>query len=108
MYGGHITDGFDRRLNNTYLANLIVPEVLQSYQLGPSFRTPDPAKTEFASYQKFVEEKTPPENPQVYCAGRACSLESGGSALVQAPGARRLMSPAAYWPQPAAASRSSL
>ncbi|CDJ30567.1 uncharacterized protein EMH_0006840 [Eimeria mitis] len=64
MYGGHITDGFDRRLNNTYLANLILPEVLQSYQLGPSFRTPDPAKTEFAAYQKFVEEKTPPENPQ--------------------------------------------
>ncbi|CDI86634.1 hypothetical protein EPH_0074210 [Eimeria praecox] len=66
MYGGHITDGFDRRLNNTYLANLILPEVLQSYQLGPSFRTPDPAKTEFAAYQKFVEEKTPPENPQVF------------------------------------------
>ncbi|CDI77483.1 hypothetical protein EAH_00000540 [Eimeria acervulina] len=64
MYGGHITDGFDRRLNNTYLANLILPEVLQSFQLGPSFRTPDPAKTEFAAYQKFVEEKTPPENPQ--------------------------------------------
>lgn len=67
MYGGHITDGFDRRLNNTYLANLILPEVLQSFQLGPSFRTPDPAKTEFAAYQKFVEEKTPPENPQVWC-----------------------------------------
>lgn len=65
MYGGHITDGFDRRVNNTYLAGLILPEVLQSYQLGPSFRTPDPAKTDFALYEKFVEERTPPENPQV-------------------------------------------
>ncbi|KAL8448487.1 hypothetical protein Emed_003748 [Eimeria media] len=66
MYGGHITDNFDRRLNNSYLANIILPEVLQSYQLAPSFRTPDPAKTDFAAYQKFVEEKTPPENPQVF------------------------------------------
>ncbi|KAL8430803.1 hypothetical protein ACSSS7_005707 [Eimeria intestinalis] len=64
MYGGHITDNFDRRLNNSYLAKIILPEVLQSYQLAPSFRTPDPAKTDFAAYQKFVEEKTPPENPQ--------------------------------------------
>ncbi|KAL8275355.1 hypothetical protein Esti_000677 [Eimeria stiedai] len=66
MYGGHITDNFDRRLNNSYLANIILPEALQSYQLAPSFRTPDPAKTDFAAYQKFVEEKTPPENPQVF------------------------------------------
>ncbi|OEH75839.1 hypothetical protein cyc_03720 [Cyclospora cayetanensis] len=74
MYGGHITDGFDRRLNNNYLANLILPEVLQSYQLGPSFRTPDPAKTDFVAYQKFVEEKTPPESPQeVSGVGRVAS-----------------------------------
>ncbi|KAL8453322.1 hypothetical protein Emag_001932 [Eimeria magna] len=66
MYGGHITDNFDRRLNNSYLASIILPEALQSYQLAPSFRTPDPAKTDFAAYQKFVEEKTPPENPQVF------------------------------------------
>lgn len=82
MYGGHITDGFDRRLNNTYLANLILPEVLQSYQLGPSFRTPDPAKTDFAAYQKFVEEKTPPENPQVAFKSLSSAEPANNSALL--------------------------
>jgi dynein heavy chain len=29
MYGGHITDGWDRRTNNSYLYVLIRPEILQ-------------------------------------------------------------------------------
>jgi len=28
MYGGHITDAWDRRTNNTYLMVLIKPELL--------------------------------------------------------------------------------
>jgi len=28
MYGGHITDFWDRRTNNTYLVTLIKPELL--------------------------------------------------------------------------------
>lgn len=67
MYGGHITDAFDRRLTATYLSLLVVPEALVSLPLATNFKTPEPAKTDFAAYQKFVEEKTPPESPQVCC-----------------------------------------
>lgn len=31
MYGGHITDGWDRRTNSTYLEVLIKPELLQPH-----------------------------------------------------------------------------
>merc|ERR1711935_311329 len=41
MYGGHITDDWDRRTNNTYLDKLIVPEILNKMQLtmAPGFRS---------------------------------------------------------------------
>ena len=38
MYGGHITDNWDRRTNNTYLLVLIRPEIMQkmkAWRLGP-------------------------------------------------------------------------
>ena len=46
MYGGHITDYWDRVTNNTYLQKLIVPEILNKMQLtmAPGFRSPDPNK----------------------------------------------------------------
>jgi dynein heavy chain len=33
MYGGHITDDWDRRTNNTYLKVLMRPEILNGMQL---------------------------------------------------------------------------
>lgn len=52
MYGGHITDGWDRRTNNTYLLVLIRPEILTKMQLtlAPGFRSPDPMKFQRADY----------------------------------------------------------
>jgi dynein heavy chain, axonemal len=35
MYGGHITDAWDRRTNNAYLSVYLVPDILKGYQLGP-------------------------------------------------------------------------
>lgn len=48
MYGGHITDNWDRRTNNTYLEVILRPEILQQMQLTlqPGFKSPDPAKFE--------------------------------------------------------------
>jgi len=45
MYGGHITDDWDRITNNTYLSFLIRPEILDNMQLthAPGFRPPTPA-----------------------------------------------------------------
>lgn len=46
MYGGHITDDWDRRTNGTYLEVLIRPEIMTQMQLTlqPGFKSPDPAK----------------------------------------------------------------
>lgn len=41
MYGGHITDDWDRRLCRTYLAEYIRPEMLEGdIHLAPGFQIP--------------------------------------------------------------------
>lgn len=68
MYGGHITDNWDRRTNNSYLIVLIRPEILQQMQLtlAPGFKSPDPVKFDREAYRKYIEEKLPPEQPQMF------------------------------------------
>ena len=44
MYGGHITDNWDRRTNATYLAVIIKPEILTNANLAQGFKSPDPNK----------------------------------------------------------------
>ena len=65
MYGGHITDNWDRRTNNTYLEVIIRPEILQGAQLtsAPGFKSPDPNKFDREAYRRYIEEKLPPEIP---------------------------------------------
>ena len=64
MYGGHITDNWDRRTNATYLRVLIRPELLQpSFNLGTAFKSPDPSKFDYEAYRKYIEEKLPIEAP---------------------------------------------
>lgn len=68
MYGGHITDGWDRRTNNTYLKVLIRPEILNGMQLtcAPGFKSPDSLKFDREAYRKYIEEKLPQESPQMF------------------------------------------
>ena len=68
MYGGHITDDWDRRTNNTYLEVVIRPEIMTQMQLTlqPGFKSPDPAKFERAQYVAYIEEKLPPEQPAMF------------------------------------------
>ena len=68
MYGGHITDNWDRRTNNTYLDVLLRPEILQQMQLtlAPGFKSPDPLKFDREAYRKYIEEKLPPEQPLMF------------------------------------------
>ena len=68
MYGGHITDNWDRRTNNTYLEVLIRPEILQQMQLTltPGFKSPDPLKFDRAAYARYIEEKLPTEEPKMF------------------------------------------
>lgn len=68
MYGGHITDNWDRRTNMSYLTVLIRPEILQQMQLtlAPGFKSPDPLKFDREAYRKYIEEKLPIEQPQMF------------------------------------------
>jgi len=68
MYGGHITDAWDRRTNNSYLEVLIRPEILQLMQLtcAPGFKSPDPHRFDREAYRKYVEERLPVEIPQMF------------------------------------------
>uniref|UniRef100_A0A7S2PZ92 Dynein heavy chain C-terminal domain-containing protein n=3 Tax=Zooxanthella nutricula TaxID=1333877 RepID=A0A7S2PZ92_9DINO len=66
MYGGHITDPWDRRVNNTYLLVLVTPELLVGANLCPGFKSPDSTKLEYVHYVKYIEERFPPEIPQMF------------------------------------------
>lgn len=68
MYGGHITDNWDRRTNATYLRVLIKPQIMtgMNMTLAPGFRSPDPVKFDRSAYVKYVEDKLPVEIPQMF------------------------------------------
>ena len=68
MYGGHITDDWDRRTNGTYLEVIIRPEIMTQMQmtLQPGFKSPDPAKFERQQYANYIEEKLPVEQPAMF------------------------------------------
>ena len=69
MYGGHITDDWDRRTNNAYLEELIRPELLNNMNLvpgaSPIYRIPDPNKNNFDDYVKYID-KLPNESPLMF------------------------------------------
>jgi len=68
MYGGHITDDWDRRTNATYLEMIIRPEIMTQMQLTlqPGFKSPDPAKFERDQYAAYIEDKLPVEAPAMF------------------------------------------
>jgi len=66
MYGGHITDPFDRRVDNTYLAVLVIPDLLNGMNLAPGFKSPDATKMDYQAYIKYIDEKFPAESPSLY------------------------------------------
>lgn len=68
MYGGHITDNWDRRTNETYLEVLIQPKIMENMNLtlAPGFRSPNPIKFNRPEYVAYVDEKLPQEIPQMF------------------------------------------
>ncbi|KAL7886390.1 hypothetical protein AOLI_G00041110 [Acnodon oligacanthus] len=65
MYGGHITDEWDRRLCRTYLQELFNHELFEGgLFLCPGF--PAPPDLDYAGYHSYVEERLPAENPSMY------------------------------------------
>jgi dynein heavy chain len=65
MYGGHITDDWDRVLCMAYLQSYIVPDCLEGLELTPGF--PNPAPMSYVEYVQLVQsEAFPAESPVLY------------------------------------------
>uniref|UniRef100_A0A8C8AZP1 Dynein axonemal heavy chain 17 n=1 Tax=Otus sunia TaxID=257818 RepID=A0A8C8AZP1_9STRI len=65
MYGGHITDDWDRRLCRTYLSEYIHEELLEGeVYLAPGFLIPP--SLDYEGYHKYIDENLPPESPHLY------------------------------------------
>nr|CAI9700520.1 unnamed protein product [Rangifer tarandus platyrhynchus] len=65
MYGGHITDDWDRRLCRTYLAEYIRAEMLEGeILLAPGFQIPP--NLDYKGYHEYIDENLPPESPYLY------------------------------------------
>ena len=65
MYGGHITDDWDRRLCKVYLEEFMHPDQLDGeLMLAPGF--PTPPNTDYAGYHQYINQNLPPESPHLY------------------------------------------
>ncbi|XP_056152723.1 LOW QUALITY PROTEIN: dynein heavy chain 9, axonemal [Lampris incognitus] len=65
MYGGHITDDWDRRLCRTYLEEFIRPEMMEGeLHLAPGF--PLPGNMDYHSYHQYIDDALPAESPYLY------------------------------------------
>nr|XP_031541762.1 dynein heavy chain 17, axonemal [Vicugna pacos] len=65
MYGGHITDDWDRRLCRTYLAEYVRAEMLEGeILLAPGFQIPP--NLDYKGYHEYIDENLPPESPYLY------------------------------------------
>ncbi|ALC45571.1 CG41497 [Drosophila busckii] len=65
MYGGHITDDWDRRLCQTFLEELLQQDLIDGdFELCPGF--PAPPNLEFEGYHSYINEMLPEESPMLY------------------------------------------
>ena len=64
MYGGHITDAWDRRLCITFLKAYVREELLEGLQLFPGFTTPP--NLSYKEYLDYVTENLERETPAAY------------------------------------------
>ncbi|XP_030250577.1 dynein heavy chain 11, axonemal isoform X3 [Sparus aurata] len=65
MYGGHITDDWDRRLCKTYLQEFMHPKMFEGELfLCPGFLAPP--FMDYGGYHSYIDEHLPSENPTLY------------------------------------------
>ncbi|XP_063266171.1 dynein axonemal heavy chain 17 [Prinia subflava] len=65
MYGGHITDDWDRRLCRTYLSEYVRPEMLDGdVSLAPGFMIPP--RMDYEAYHQYIDNNLPAESPHLY------------------------------------------
>merc|ERR1719240_1705484 len=62
MYGGHITDPWDRRITSTYLEIQLCPDLIDEktdFMMAPGLKPL--LEGNFKDYQNYIEEASPPE-----------------------------------------------
>ncbi|XP_014280457.2 dynein beta chain, ciliary [Halyomorpha halys] len=65
MYGGHITDDWDRRLCISYLEEFMQPELVDGeLLLAPGFAAPP--NLDYQGYHTYIDEAMPAESPYLY------------------------------------------
>ena len=65
MYGGHITNDWDRKLCRTYLQEYMHPDQLEGELfLAPGY--PVPPNMDYKGYHQYIDENLPPESPYLY------------------------------------------
>lgn len=65
MYGGHITDDWDRRLCRTYLEEFMQPELIDG-ELEFCVGFPAPGILKHAGYHEYIDDNLPTESPNLY------------------------------------------
>ena len=66
MYGGHITDFWDRRTNNTYLEVVFNEGLLDCKELAPRFASPRPQEMSYDAYATYIDRSLPAESPVLF------------------------------------------
>jgi dynein heavy chain, axonemal len=66
MYGGHITDAWDRRTCNAYLQAFQNEGLFEELELGVGFKAPRPFDMNYNDNVKYTEEIIPPERPTLF------------------------------------------
>ncbi|CAF1051829.1 unnamed protein product, partial [Rotaria magnacalcarata] len=65
MYGGHITDDWDRRLCRSYLETYLNPTMFEGdLYLAPDFPLAPPL--DYKAYHAYIDDKLPSESPKLY------------------------------------------
>lgn len=65
MYGGHITDDWDRRLCRNYLETYLNPTMFEGdLYLAPDFPLAPPL--DYKAYHAYIDDKLPSESPKLY------------------------------------------
>jgi dynein heavy chain, axonemal len=65
MYGGHITDDWDRRLCRTYLEETMTQELVDG-DLNLCTGFPAPPNLDYNNYHRYIDEVMPAESPTLY------------------------------------------
>ena len=66
MYGGHITDAWDRRTCNAYLQVFQHRGLFEGSELAPGFKSPMPNEMNYNDYITYAETSMPPESPPLF------------------------------------------